>query len=196
MTLHLANLDCASCGSALAAGPRDILFLCTHCGAGGLLGENGIEKLEAKALLPRPGVPAHRWKPAWSITADVVVADRVQFGGRETPGWSGRNRFVIPAFPLPLPDLALLAGSLSAASHELTEVPREPCTGGTLHLHDAETFIRHLVVGGEVRKRDQLAAVRVEVEPVSHHLTAVPFHIDGQHLVCSVTGTKVREATT
>ncbi|MCD4748145.1 MAG: hypothetical protein K8R59_02120 [Thermoanaerobaculales bacterium] len=192
MGFRLVNLDCAACGSAMTGGPHDILFLCTHCGTGALLGDDGIEKLKTTALLPASGRQAQVWKPGWSIDADVVVDHRLQIGGRRTPGWSGRYRYIIPAFPLPLPDLVLLARAVSAVSDTVDEVPRKPCRGGRLQLGDAMVFIRYLVVGAEVQQPDKLASVEVDITPVAHHLTALPFEIEGSFLRCAVTGVKVR----
>lgn len=194
MDLRLIDLDCPSCGSALAAGPTDILFLCAHCGHGAVLAGSGLEEVESTALLPAPGRHAALWRPGWRIEADVVVADRLRFGNRSTPGWSGRQVFVVPAFELPLADWTRLASALSAAAPGLAEVPREPVTGGTVTLDDAVEFCRYLVVGREVQQPDMLASVRVKVEPVAHRLVALPLSRDQGRMSCAVTGTAVTAA--
>ena len=194
MDFELVNLDCPSCGSAMQAAPRDILYLCAHCGSGAVLADSGLETVTSTALMPAPGRGARIWRPAWTIDADVVIGDRTRYGGRRTPDQSRRQTFVIPAFSMPLPDFTRLARALTAASGTTGEVPKEHCTGGTLHLEDAHTLIRYLVVGAEVQKPDTLASVRVELTPVAHRLTAVPFTRDGRFLTCSITGVKVTEA--
>ncbi len=191
MSIHLINLDCPACGSAMAAGPHDIIFLCRHCGSGAVLGDTGLELVESTALLPVPGRRAMLWRPGWSIEADVLVDNRRRTGGRVTPGWSSLKKFVIPAFALDLQDLTPLALALSSAASTTGEVPKEPCHGGTLDLEDALVFIRYLIVGAEVERPDDLATVKVEISPVSHHIVALPFEkIDGR-LRCAVTGTIV-----
>lgn len=191
MDFRLINLDCTACGSAMTAGPHDILFMCPHCGSGAVLGDSGLDLVDSSALLPTPGHRASLWRPGWSIEAEILVEDR-RSRGRVTPGWSGRRQFVIPAFPLPLEDLTLLARALSSASGATGEIPKEPCHGGRLDLVDAMVFIRYLVVGEEVQKPDHLSTVKVELSPVSHRIVALPFeHLDGR-LRCAVTGTMVR----
>ncbi len=192
MDFHLINLDCPACGSAMAAGPHDILFLCPHCGSGAVLGNTKLDLVDSTALMPVPGRRARLWRPGWSIETDVLVNARRGTGGRVTPGWSGRRRFVIPAFPLALEDLTLLARALSSAAGATGEVPKEPCHGGTLDLVDALVFIRYLVVGSEVERPDDLATVKVEISPVSHRIVALPFEIAEGRLRCAVTGTVVR----
>jgi ribosomal protein S27AE len=189
MELRLINLDCPRCGSALTAGAQDILFLCAHCGSGAVLDDNGLRIVESTALLPAPGRRARIWRPGWLIEADVTVHDRIRFKNTPTPGWAGRKTFVIPAFSLPLAECTRLADALTAAAGALTEVPREPVTGGTMPLDDAVEFCRYLVVGGEVRQRDMLASVGVQVSPVGHRLVALPFDVDGDHLSCAISGT-------
>ncbi|RLE17534.1 MAG: hypothetical protein DRJ65_22650 [Acidobacteria bacterium] len=193
MTFHLINLDCPACGSAMSAGPHDIIFLCSHCGSGAVLGDTELELVESTALLPVPGRRATLWRPGWSIEAEVLVDERRGVGGRVTPGGSSLKNFIIPAFALDLQDLTPLAIALTSAASTTGEVPKEPCHGGTLDLEDALVFIRYLIVGAEVSRPDDLATVRVEVTPVSHHIVALPFErIDGR-LRCAVTGTIVRD---
>jgi hypothetical protein len=55
-------------------------------------------------------------------------------------------------------------------------------------LDDAVEFCRYLVVGGEVRQRDMLASVGVDVEPVDHRIVALPFAIEHERLSCAITG--------
>ena len=191
MELRLINLQCPSCGSGMDAGPHDILFLCRHCGAGALLGDEALEPLESAAILPAPGRRAELWKPGWSIEADVSVTGRRTADGRTTPDRSERSRFIIPAFPLSLTDLDLLSRALTEGSGSTGEVPREPCLGGTLECDDAVEFIRFLVIGAEVGRPDDLADVTVTVDVVSHHLVALPFERKGERLCCAVTGTVV-----
>lgn len=192
MDFHLINLDCPACGSAMTAGPHDIIFLCGHCGSGAVLGETELELVESTALLPVPGRRAMLWRPGWSIEADVLVDNRRRVGGRSTPGWSSLKKFVIPAFSLELEDLTPLALALSSAAPTTREVPKEPCHGGTLDLEDALVFIRYLIVGAEVERPDDLATVRVEINLVSHHIVALPFEKEDGRLRCAVTGTIVR----
>ena len=93
---------------------------------------------------------------------------------------------------MPLEDLTLLAGALSAAADTTGEVPKEPCQGGTLGLVDALVFIRYLIMGTEIIKPDDLASLNIEISPISHRIVALPFeHADGR-LRCAVTGTIVR----
>ncbi|HHQ49687.1 MAG TPA: hypothetical protein ENK19_12495, partial [Acidobacteria bacterium] len=100
MSVRLVPLDCPSCGSALHAEPLDVLFLCDHCGIGAILGDSGLEKIEATGLLPAPGRRAELWKPAWIVEAEVEVSARVRADGRATEGSKGERTFVIPAFEL------------------------------------------------------------------------------------------------
>ncbi|MCP4901211.1 MAG: hypothetical protein GY906_29940, partial [bacterium] len=151
MSIRLISLDCTSCGSALKAGPQDILFICDHCGAGATLGDEGLERVESTALMPRKGRRAQVWRAAWVLETEVVVDQRVRADRRPTPGWSGSRTFWIPAFSLPLNSLTKLARALSTAAGEYGEVPHEPILGGSLSLADALTVARHLVVGDEVR---------------------------------------------
>ncbi|NOZ94247.1 MAG: hypothetical protein GXP47_05845, partial [Acidobacteria bacterium] len=67
----------------------------------------------------------------------------------------------------------------------------EPVTGGILHLEDALTLVRHMVVGEEVRKPDILARVEVAIEERSHRLTAIPFERHGDRLRCAVSGVEI-----
>lgn len=192
MSLRLAALDCPACGSAMAGEPQDMLFMCAHCGSGAILGNEGLETVESTALLPAPGRHARVWRPAWVVEAEVEVAERIRADGRPTEGSRGRRTFVVPAFELPLTDLVELCRALSEAAPTVGEVPREPIRGGTLSLADAQTLIRHVVVGDEVRKPDKLASVRVGVTETGHRLAAIPFEeLPDGRLRCAVTGVTV-----
>jgi hypothetical protein len=193
MDYRLINLDCPACGSAMSAGPHDILYVCPHCGSGAVLGDSSLELIESTALLPTPGRRAMLWRPGWSIEADVEITNRRDARGRVTPGRSERLAFVIPAFALALPDLTVLSRELSSASGTTGEVPKEPCHGGTLALEDALIFIRYLIMGAEVERPDDLATIKVEITPVSHRIVALPFEEQEGRLRCSVTGTVVRK---
>jgi len=191
MDFRLINLDCPACGSAMNAGPHDILYVCQHCGSGAILGETELELIESTALLPTPGHRAMLWRPGWWIEADVSVQNRRDARGRVTRGWSEKRTFVIPAFALDLPDLTLLSRELSSVSGTTGEMPREPCQGGTLALEDALIFIHYLVTGAEVERPDDLATLNVEISPVSHRIVALPFDKREGRLCCSVTGTVI-----
>jgi hypothetical protein len=191
VSLRLIRLDCPSCGSSLRAEPRDILYLCSHCGQGAVLSGGGLETVQSSAILPVAGRRAQVWRPGWLLETEVSVSGRVRAGGGATPGRSGPRRFVIPAFPLPLSSFAALARALSSEARETGEVPREPLPGGTLVLEDALTLARYLVVSEEVAKPDLLAAVEVTVEERGHQLVALPFEHDGEQLRCAVSGVTV-----
>jgi len=192
VNLHLINLDCPACGSAMSGESHDVIFFCSHCGSAALLEEDGLLTVESTALLPSPGRHAQVWRPAWIIEAEVSVEDRIRADGRRTEGWSGERTFVVPAFGLPLPDLMMLSRALSEVVGGVGEVPREPIHGGTLAVEDALTLVRHIMVGDEVRKRDDLASVRVEIRESSHRLAAIPFEGAGDgRLRCAVTGVVV-----
>jgi hypothetical protein len=178
----------------MAGDPQDVLFFCGHCGSGARLEVDGLEIVESTALLPAPGRRARVWKPAWILEAEVAVEERVRADGRSSDGWRAERRFIIPAFPLPLPDLVHLARALSTAPGPPGEVPREPIRGGTLSLEDAFTLVRHLVVGDEVRRPDLLASVQVHLEGKAHRLAATPFDEENGRLRCAVTGVVVRGA--
>jgi hypothetical protein len=190
--LHLIPLDCPACGSAMAGESHDLIFFCAHCGSAALLDEEGLETVESTALLPTPGRHARVWKPAWIIEARVTVDERIRADGRQTQGWQGEQRFVMPAFRLPLVDLIELARALAAAAGAVGEVPREPVHGGTLALEDALTLARHVVVGDEIRKRDRLASLQVDITDEGHRLAAIPFEREEAGLRCAVTGVFVR----
>ncbi len=191
MSVQLVHLDCPSCGSALHAEPLDVLFLCDHCGVGAILGATGLEPIEATGLLPAPGRRAALWKPAWIVEATVEVSGRIRADGKPTEGWKDERAFVIPAFELGIHDLTRLAAALARAWGAVGEVPREPVTGGILHLEDALTLVRHMVIGEEVRKPDLLASVKVTLEERSHRLSAIPFERHGERLRCAVTGVEI-----
>jgi len=196
VSLRLIALDCPACGSAMRGGSSDVIFFCSHCGSAALLGREALEAVPSTALLPAPGRHARIWKPAWVLEAAVTVASRQRAGGGRSDGWRGDRTFVVPAFALPLPDLVLLGRSLSQAAGSVGEVPREPIRGGTLAFEDAVTLARHLVVGDEVRKPDQLASVDVTVTEKTHRLAAIPFEDAGDgRLRCAITGVVVRPVT-
>ena len=52
MDFHLINLDCPACGSAMTAGPHDIIFLCRHCGSGAVLGDSDLELVDRPLCYP------------------------------------------------------------------------------------------------------------------------------------------------
>ncbi len=191
MTLRLVSLDCPSCGSALHGEGFDTLFFCSHCGDAAVLDESGLEMVDSGALTPAPGRAAECWRPAWLLEADVVIRDRVLAHGHPSEGWQGRRRFVVPAFDLPLADLARLARSLSSIEAGTSEVPRDPIRGGTLSLDDAVTLVRHVLIGDEVRRSDMLASVDVGVEIRAKRLVAIPFETAEGRLRCAITGVSV-----
>ena len=196
MSLHLIGLDCPACGSAMRGDASDLIFFCAHCGSAALLGRESLETVPSTALLPAPGRHARVWKPAWVLEAEVAVTGRQKAGGGRSEGWRRERSFVVPAFALPLPDLVLLGRALSEAAGTVGEVPREPIRGGTLAFEDALTMVRHLVIGDEVRQRDQLASVEVAIVERSHRLAATPFEDGGDgRLRCAITGVVVRPAT-
>jgi hypothetical protein len=194
VSLRLINLDCPACGSAMDGESHDVIFFCGHCGSAAVLEDEGLETVESTALLPTPGRHARVWRPAWVIEAEVSVTDRIRADGRHTEGWSGELTFVIPAFDLPLVDLMILSRALTKAAGAVGEVPREPIHGGTLSVEDALTLARHVVTGDEVRRRDDLASVQVEVRETARRLAAIPFEDAGSgRLRCAVTGVAVAE---
>ena len=86
----------------------------------------------------------------------------------------------------------MLARALSEAAGGAGEVPREPIRGGTLAYEDALVLARHIVVGDEVRRPDNLAAVEVEITETAHRLAAIPFEGAGDgRLKCAITGVVV-----
>jgi hypothetical protein len=173
-------------------GSRDVIFFCGHCGSAALLEPDGLQTVMSSALLPAPGRRAELWKPAWVIEAEVTVGERIRQGGRSTEGWRAHRTFVVPAFQTPLHDLVMLARSLSEVAGEVGEVPREPIRGGTLALDDALTFIRHIVVGDEVRRQDALASVSVDLQESEHRLAATPFERAGDGRIrCAISGVVV-----
>jgi len=194
LTLHLINLDCPSCGSAMRGEGLDTIFFCSHCGHAAVLEGDGLDPVESSAVLPSAGRPVREWRPAWRIEVDVKVHDRVRSGGRTTPGWEDRRVFFIPAFDLPLDDLTRLSRALSEVAETVAEVPREPIHGGTLALDDAMTLIRHILIGDEVRRSDMLASVIVDLEEVKRSLVALPFDTAQRGLKCAVTGTTIRHS--
>ena len=192
MSLKLVNLDCPTCGSAMRGEGFDTIFFCEHCGHAAVLQDEGLDPIDSSALLPAAGRTVRQWRPAWRIEVDVRVHDRVQAGGRSTPGWEGRRVFFIPAFGLPLDDLTRLSRALSEVAESAAEVPRQPIHGGTLALDDAVTLIRHILIGDEVRRSDKLASVVVDVDVVGRSLVALPFDATERRLTCAVTGVTVR----
>ena len=192
MMLGLVALDCPACGSAMGGGSSDVIFFCQHCGSAALLGQGGLEVMESTALLPSPGRHAKAWKPAWIIEAEVTVDERIQHSGRRSEGWRGARTFVVPAFRMPLVDLVMLARALSEAAGSTGEVPREPIRGGVLAYEDALVLAKHIVVGDEVRRPDNLASVEVEIADTAHRLAAIPFEDAGNgRLKCAITGVAV-----
>jgi len=169
----------------------DTIFFCSHCGDAAVLDEEGLQTVDSTALLPTPGRHARVWRPAWRIEVEVKVSQRVRADGRQTPGWEGRKTFFIPAFDLSLDDMTHLSRALAEASEPTAEVPREPIRGGTLSSEDALTFIRHILIGDEVRRSDMLASVEVDVREISRGLVALPFETDGRRLRCAVTDVTV-----
>ncbi len=192
MNLHLIALDCPACGSAMGGGANDVIFFCQHCGSAALLEADGLEVMESTALLPAPGHHARFWKPAWYVEAEVTVGERIKHGGRRSGGWSSEKAFLVPAFRMSLVDLVTLARALSNTVGAVGEVPREPIRGGTLAFEDALVLARHIVVGDEVRKPDNLASIEVEITESTHRLAAIPFEDAGDgRLRCAITGVTV-----
>ena len=195
MSLRLIALDCPACGSAMRGDASDVIFFCSHCGSAALLGSEALEPVPSTALLPAPGRHARVWKPAWVLEAEVTVKGRQRAGGGRSDGGRSERTFVVPAFPLPLPDLVLLSRALSEAAGTVGEVPRDPIRGGTLAFEDAVTLARYVVVGDEARKPDKLASVDVAISEKTHRLAATPFEDAGEGRVrCAVTGVVVRPA--
>jgi len=190
-SLQLIALDCHRCGSSLGGEPTDMIFVCDHCGAAAVLGDR-LEPVEAVGLMPAPGRQARILKPAWLVEARVVVEDRLTAEGRRTPGSDTVRSLVIPAFDLALPDLWKLALALTGAAGVRGETPREPVRGGVMHLDDALTFARYLVIGEEIHRPDLLRSARVTIEPRQSLVAAVPFEEVGSDLRCCVTGVRVR----
>jgi len=125
------------------------------------------------------------------MEAEVRVDRRLRADGRSTPGWNAKKTYIVPAFAIPLAELARLARAMSTAAGSVGEVPHEPVRGGILLLDDAVTFIRHMVVGDEVRQADMLASVEVSVTLVEHRLAATPYSVHEGGLQCAVTGVSI-----
>ena len=190
--LHLVSLDCPSCGSALRGEGLDTIFFCDHCGDAAILEDEGLQRVESSALMPAPGRSARVWRPAWLVEAEITISNRMRHRSSRSDGWREPRTFVVPAFAMPLEDLTRISRALSEASGETGEVPREPIRGGTLALGDALTLIRHIVIGDEVRKSDQLATLEVAIDVTASRLVAIPFESTDTGLRCSITGVTVR----
>ncbi len=199
MRARLIRLDCPRCQAQLAGDTQDRIFFCRGCAAGAVLGDSGLELIDAAALAPTSERQAELWRPLWAITADVAIEHRVDkpadTAEHESLPWHGSRSFQIPAFTIPIRDRTRLARALNQQERTETSLVDAPVFGGTLVRDDAIALCRHLVIGEEARKPDMLMRVSVKVTPTSWRLLALPLYRRGTRWHCAVTDQFVPTAT-
>ncbi|GEM_PF-2498672 len=193
MSERVTVLACGACHAPLFGLSTDSSFLCQGCGTAWGIGRDGLSRLPSSVRVSRgdDALPL----PFWSVEADVTVESRTtrrelhqvglergrwfsqsaETGLRETGGFSGERKLVIPAFSVN--GLFDIAVRLSA---DLGSLPPEvdagwPRLAGVFSSPDeVPELARGVCTGQEAEAPDWLADVKLSVNVGSTALMVLP----------------------
>jgi hypothetical protein len=186
-------LSCARCGAPLKGLSTDSGFLCRGCGAGWVIGEEGLEPVTASV---RTDEGTDLPLPFWQVDARVSVASRItrrehhgvplrrgrwfspsrETGLSETGGFSGERRLVIPAFSVNgIFNLAVrLTARIDRLPGERAGGPWPRLAGLFSGIREVPELARGVCVGQEASGPDWLADVALTVEVRATELLVLP----------------------
>ncbi|MFO7627848.1 MAG: hypothetical protein R6V62_11370 [Candidatus Fermentibacteraceae bacterium] len=193
MSERMTVLACGTCHAPLFGLSTDSSFLCQGCGTAWGIGRDGLSRLQSSVRVSRSddALPL----PFWLVEAGVTVESRTtrreihqvgvergrwfspatESGLRETGGYSGERKLVIPAFSVN--GLFDIAVRLSAA---VPSLPPEvdagwPRLAGVFSSPDeVPELTRGVCTGQEASAPDWLADVRLSVSVRFTSLMVLP----------------------
>jgi hypothetical protein len=203
---RLVLLDCAQCGSPLAAQETDVIYYCTACYSGFRLDPAGdaLRPVEVSFVVPPKPTTQQgptSWRPFWLLPATLQIDQRKAAGfnlstlGRffvggpeETGDASGSGTFAIPAFEAPLPQATALASRYTTAFPRLGERLGEKLLGGIYSAEDAQKLAHFTFIAAEAEKPDTLRELEYRIDFGPPRLLGVPFCPAGDGWVDGIFG--------
>ncbi len=187
----LLLLDCKNCGAPLAGEAEDVVFYCTACRSGfryDPAAPGHLAPVEV-GFVATPHRAADGYSPFWVLPARVEILDRdasgltaafsglVNFftGTDAAAEASGERHFVLPAFPLPIPEAVDLALRYTREFPALDELLGERLTGGVYGRSDARKLAEYVLLASEVEESDTLKDLDYVLETGEPRLLGVPW---------------------
>ncbi len=158
----LIGMQCVRCQQAIAANPDEVVWVCQQCGQGLVLSDE-------KGLLPQivhyaAGIAQNTpGKPVW-VAAGQTTLQRQTYRGDNSRDmlafWATPRWFFIPAYSLPLDDLAEMGVRLLRQPPTLQEGSGPAAfLPVTVHPEDIRPLAEYLVLALEADRRDFLRSL-------------------------------------
>jgi len=188
----LLLLDCKNCGAPLAGEAADVVFYCTACRSGfryDPVAPGHLAPVEV-AFVATPHRAADGYAPFWVLPAGVQILNREAAGlaatfngllnfftGADADARShdGQRSFVLPAFPLPIPEAVDLALRYTREFPTLDELLGERLTGGVYGREDARKLAEYVLLASEVEQSDTLRDLEYVLSAGEPRLLGVPW---------------------
>ena len=186
----LGLLDCKNCGAPLAGEAEDVAFYCTACRSGFRYDSavpGHLAPVEV-AFVATPHRAAEGYVPFWVLPAEVRILDRDAAGlaatfngllsfftGADAGSYEGQRSFVLPAFPLPIPEAVDLALRYTREFPTLDELLGERLTGGVYDRGDARKLAEYVLLASEVEQSDTLKDLDYVMNAGEPRLLGVPW---------------------
>ena len=186
----LLLLDCRNCGAPLAGESEDVVFYCTACRSGFRYDPETPGHLAPVevAFVATPHRAAEGYVPFWVLPAEVRILGRAATGlaatfngllsfftGADAASHDGRRSFVLPAFPLPIPEAVDLALRYTREFPALDELLGERLTGGVYDRGDARKLAEYVLLASEVEQADTLKDLDYVMNAGEPRLLGVPW---------------------
>jgi hypothetical protein len=175
--VELVLLKCVRCSMQVSAQDDEVAWVCTTCGQGLLLGDDGLLPLNVHWVAAGPQA-GPRWQPVWVFNGSVVFGPRQTYGGTTSPDplWKSARRFFVPAFPAPLNELESLGAHLTRQQPKLAAGPaRGPLQNCTLLPTDARRVAEFVVLCIEAARKDKLRSLEFRLDLEEPELWVLPF---------------------
>ncbi len=175
--VELVPLNCIRCGTSIPAEVDEVAWVCRQCEKGQQLGEEGLIPLRVNYSL---GIePSKKGHPFWVCEGRVTI-DRNTYGtfGKKNKDallfWEQPRKFIIPAFPYPLDELA------RAGVNWLQKPPvMEPGLIAdfdpvTVAAEDVSVWAEFLVMALEAQRKDKVKEVNFTLKLAELQLWILP----------------------
>jgi predicted RNA-binding Zn-ribbon protein involved in translation (DUF1610 family) len=165
--VELIAMQCVRCQNPVPAKPDEVVWVCAQCGQGMVLSdENGL--LPQVVHYSAGIAPNAVGKPVW-VAAGQATLQRQTYSGDNTRDmqefWAQSHWFMIPAYDLPLADLAEAGVRLLQQPAALQETAAPAAfLPVTVHPEDVFPLAEYLVLALEAGRRDYLRTLNFTLQ--------------------------------